>query len=131
MAQTHRQTLIQRYALPPAQIEALSLERVAAAVAPIAGSVAERAILHRIVYAAGDPTLAGSVRFHPSLVAAGLAALHAGVTIITDVRMVEVALDRTRAAAPELRHCLRHRRTGGGRGRKRSAAYPGQRLPWS
>ncbi len=61
--------------------------------------MAERAILHRIVYAAGDPTLAGSVRFHPSLVAAGLAALHAGATIITDVRMVEVALDRTRAAA--------------------------------
>jgi len=97
--ETRAQSLIERYVLPPAEIERLSLQRVAAAL----GSsdhwmAAERQVVQRMVYAAGDPTIATLVNIHPEAVAAGLAALRAGQPIVVDVRMVEVALNHALTA---------------------------------
>ena len=93
-------TLMDRYGLPPSEIEALSLQRVVAAIQePEAWSQEERTIARRMVYAAGDMGLAKSIRFTGGPVEAGVAALRRGCTIVTDVRMAQVALDRTRAAA--------------------------------
>jgi precorrin-8X/cobalt-precorrin-8 methylmutase len=96
---TMRGRLVDRYALPPAEIEALSLSRVRAALGPDGAEAgAGRPLVERMVYAAGDPALAGAIRVHARAVAAGVAALRRGCAIVADVRMVEVALDRARAA---------------------------------
>lgn len=93
-------TLLERYGLPPAAIEALSLQRVAAAIqAPEGWSPQERTVAHRVVYAAGDVGLASLIRFQGGPIDAGCAALRRGCSIVTDVRMVEVALDRARSAS--------------------------------
>ena len=99
MTPASSRTLVERYALPPAEIEALSLERVSAALAAVGSwPDPEAEIVRRVVYAAGDPTLAPLIRFHPEAVAAGVMALRAGRAIVVDVRMVEVALDYQRIA---------------------------------
>lgn len=92
-----QETLVERYVLPPQEIETLSLRRVEALV-PCLGElpVAEREIVTRIVYGAGDPGLAPLVRFHRLAVEEGLSALRGGSPVVADVRMVEVALDRAR-----------------------------------
>ncbi len=88
-------TLVERYVLPPHEIEALSLDRVDAAVGTLGEwAPAERAVVRRMVYAAADPLLAARIRIHPQALEAGAAALRAGCTVVVDVRMVEVALDR-------------------------------------
>lgn len=89
--------LLRRYGLGPAASEELSLRRVEAALrghGSWRGHGAE--VVRRMVYAAGDPSLASAIRIHPAAVEAGIAALRAGQPIITDVRMVTVALDRAR-----------------------------------
>ncbi|GAC1608291.1 MAG: hypothetical protein NVS4B10_23560 [Myxococcales bacterium] len=45
-----------------------------------------------MLYAAGDPDLAQSVRLHPDLVRAGVAALRAGRPVVVDVSMVAAGL---------------------------------------
>src|SRR5438309_7761025 len=88
-------TLVERYALPPAEIEALSLRRVDAAVGSLADwTDGERFIIRRLVYACGDPSIVERIRIHPDAVASGIAALRRSCSIAVDVRMVEVALDR-------------------------------------
>lgn len=99
-APSHGASLLERYGLPPAAIEALSLRRVAAALPDGLGwTEEERSIAHRMVYACGDPGIAPLIRFHRGGAAAGIAALRSACRIITDVRMVATAVDRTRAAA--------------------------------
>lgn len=90
-------TLVARYVLPPAEIEALSLRRVRDALGPDAVGDDARPVVERMVYASGDPGLASAIRVHPRAIADGVAALRRGCAIVTDVRMVEVALDRGRA----------------------------------
>lgn len=101
-------TLVERYVLPPDEIERLSLRRVAAALGPAHQWPApEREVIHRMVYAAGDPTIATLIRVHSDAVTAGLRALRAGHPIVVDVRMVEVALNH--ALTARLRcpiHCV-------------------------
>jgi|GEM_PF-70978 len=87
-------SLVSRYALPPEEIESLSLRRVRAALSENEPLEPEQQIVHRIVYAAGDPTLAPRVRIHPDAVAAGVGALRRGRPIVVDVRMVEAGLNR-------------------------------------
>ena len=92
-------TLVERYVLPPDEIERLSLQRVEAALgATNQWPDPERQVIQRMVYAAGDPTIAGLVRLHPRAVAAGLEALRRGQPIVVDVRMVEVGLNHTLGA---------------------------------
>jgi len=91
-----RPSLLERYGLAPAAIEALSLQRVAAAVPGGFGwSPEEQVVAHRMVYACGDPAIAPLLRFHRDPVAAVTAVLAGGASIITDVRMVATAVDRS------------------------------------
>jgi precorrin-8X/cobalt-precorrin-8 methylmutase len=55
-----------------------------------------RRVAVMMLYATGDPDLAGSIRVHPGAVAAGLAALRGGRPIVTDVRMVAAAVESER-----------------------------------
>lgn len=90
-----RPTLVDRYVLPPEEIEQRSLQQVAAALGPLSsGSTAERQVIQRLVYAAGDASIAPLIRCHPEAISAGLAALRSGQPIVVDVRMVEVGLDQ-------------------------------------
>jgi len=90
-------SLVEQYALPPEQIEALSLQRVRAALGVEAdGDDGERDVRHRIIYAAGDVSLAPSIHVHTEAVARGVDALRGGCSVVVDVRMVEAALDRAR-----------------------------------
>jgi precorrin-8X/cobalt-precorrin-8 methylmutase len=92
-------SLVERYVLPPAEIEAASLGRVDEALGRLAGwSPDERQVVRRMVYAAGDLSLALLVHLHPEAVAHGVAALRRGGPLVVDVRMVDTALDRRRLA---------------------------------
>ncbi len=88
--------LLERYGLPPAEIEALSQRRVQVGLPPGNRTGDAAIVMQRMVYAAGDPELAALVRVHPDAVAAALGALRRGEPVLTDVRMVEVALERGR-----------------------------------
>lgn len=90
-----------RFALPAGEIETVSLERIEARLrtgddeSPLdRWSGPDRLLAKRLIYAAGDAGLVSDVRIHPEAVAQGVAALRAGATIVTDVRMVEAGLSR-------------------------------------
>lgn len=88
-------SLLARYGLPPAEIEARSLAYVEAQLAdrlpcdPLA-----RAVVVRMVYAAGDLALVDAIRVHPALGPAALGALRAGAPVVVDGRMVAAGLAR-------------------------------------
>lgn len=91
-------SLVERYVLPPDEIERRSLALVDQALADrFAGD--ERRVAGRIVYAAGDLGLAEEIRFSSGAVAAGIAALRSGRAVVADVRMVAAGLDRARLDA--------------------------------
>lgn len=91
-------SLVERYALPPEEIERRSLALVDAALAGRFADAAERTAASRIVYAAGDLALAESIRFRGQAVSTAIVALRAGCPVVVDVRMVAAALDRSRLA---------------------------------
>jgi len=92
-------SLVERYVLPPSEIEAASLRRVDEALGRLATwSPQNRQVVQRMIYAAGDLALALLIRLHPEAVARGVAALRQGLAVIADVHMVEVALDRAALA---------------------------------
>lgn len=92
-------TLVDRYSLPPSEMEALSLQRVDAAIGDLGRWPAgEREVVRRLVYASGDLAIAHLVRFHPDAVAQGAGALRRGAALVVDVRMVEMGLDRDLAS---------------------------------
>jgi precorrin-8X/cobalt-precorrin-8 methylmutase len=86
-------SLLARYGLPPAEIERISLERIESLAGPnLPVDPGLRHVVRRMLYAVGDPELGLSVRLHPDLVTAGVAALHAGCPVIVDVAMVAAGL---------------------------------------
>ena len=91
-------TLVQKYALPPDEIDRQSLVMVADSLAgrPALDSLAppERYILNRIVRAEGDPDIADAVRFTPDAIPSALASLRQTRRIVADVRMVQVGVSR-------------------------------------
>ncbi|MCY3544647.1 MAG: precorrin-8X methylmutase [Chloroflexi bacterium] len=88
-------TLLQRFGLTPDEIDRRSLEMVEDAMPPTPHLTArERYVLGRIVRAEGEPQIVGSVRFSDGAVERGTAAIRAGATIVTDVRMVEVGTSK-------------------------------------
>lgn len=95
-------TLVQKYALPPDEIDRQSLVMVADSLAgrPALDGLAapERYILHRIVRAEGDPDIAAAVRFTPDAVPSALASLRQTRRIVADVRMVQVGVSRAALA---------------------------------
>ncbi|MCL5985249.1 MAG: precorrin-8X methylmutase [Actinobacteria bacterium] len=54
----------------------------------------EKAVVMRIVHASGDSQIASLIRFHPSAVSAGVAAIGKGKPIFTDVRMVASGINQ-------------------------------------
>jgi precorrin-8X/cobalt-precorrin-8 methylmutase len=97
-AQPSGETLLQRYGLPPGEIEARSLaqvEQIAGAALPADPLARKVAVM--MLYATGDPHLAAEIRVHPAAVEAGLEALRAGRPIVTDVRMVAAAVESASA----------------------------------
>ena len=90
-------SLLQRYALPPEEIELSSLRRVASLCrGALPSDPSEQAVALRMVYSSGDPTLASLIRISHGAARAGINALRAGAAIAVDVRMVEVGLDQRR-----------------------------------
>jgi precorrin-8X/cobalt-precorrin-8 methylmutase len=85
-------TLVERYALPPEEIERRSFALIESMLPPLALSPEERHVVVRVVHAAGDPALGPLVRFAPGAVASGVGALRAGCAIYTDVTMVGAGL---------------------------------------
>jgi precorrin-8X/cobalt-precorrin-8 methylmutase len=84
---------MERYGLPPEEIERRSLAMVEAAIPACSGWTSDaREVVKRMVYAGGDLALAGLARLHPDAVEAGLEALRAGAPIVCDVRMVAAGL---------------------------------------
>ena len=92
-------TLVERYVLPPTEIERRSLSHVNAALLGRFAEDDERAVATRICYAAGDLALADALCFAPGAVTAGVVALRSGAPLFVDVRMVAAGLDRARLAA--------------------------------
>jgi precorrin-8X/cobalt-precorrin-8 methylmutase len=90
-------SLLQRYALPPEEIELRSMQRVASLCrGALPSDPSEQAVALRMVYSTGDPTLASLIRISTGAARAGVIALRAGATVAVDVRMVEVGLDQRR-----------------------------------
>lgn len=91
-------SLVERYALPPEEIEARSFSIIETLLPPLDLPPEARPVLVRMIHAAGDASLAPDVRVHPQAVAAGVAALRGGAPIFTDVKMVASGIDAARAA---------------------------------
>lgn len=91
-------SLVERYALPPEEIEVRSFSIIEPLLPPLDLPTEARPVLLRMVHTAGDPAIAGEVRMHRQAVAAGVAALRRGATIFTDVKMVAAGVDAVRAA---------------------------------
>jgi precorrin-8X/cobalt-precorrin-8 methylmutase len=88
-----RATLLQRYGVPPEEIERLSLARLEAQAGPaLPEDPAARRVALRVLYAAGDPDLAAQVRVHPAAIQAGVAAFRGSAPLIVDVAMVAAGL---------------------------------------
>jgi precorrin-8X/cobalt-precorrin-8 methylmutase len=87
-------TLLARYGLPPDEIEARSLAHVEARIKDrLPLDPADRGVVTRMVYAAGDLSLADSVRVSPGAVAAAIRALRITRPVVVDGRMVAVAVE--------------------------------------
>lgn len=86
-------TLLERYGLPPDQIEARSLAYVQAELGDqLPADPVPRAVAARMVYAAGDLALVESIQVHPAAAPAGLTALRARKPVVVDVRMLAVGV---------------------------------------
>ena len=86
-------SLLARYGLPPAEIEARSLAYVEAQLADrLPADPLLRAVVVRMIYAAGDLGLVDAIRVHPALGTTVLAALRAGAPVVVDGQMVAAAL---------------------------------------
>lgn len=58
--------------------------------------VGEREIIKRVVHTTGDTSFGGLVRIHPGAVEAGLSAIRAGRTIVTDINMLRAGINAGR-----------------------------------
>ena len=82
------------HAANPEQIATESFEHIETLLGAAHYNSAERAVIKRVIHTTADPELGKLLEFHPEATTAGIAALHAGVRIITDVRMVQAGIGR-------------------------------------
>lgn len=101
-------SLVEQYALLPDAIDRESLQMVQSDLPPDLNlPPREHYTLCRIVRAEGDPGIAPAVKFSPDALAQGIAALQAGVPIVTDVRMVEMGISKALLSRWSVTtHCL-------------------------
>lgn len=87
--------LLRQYGLPPGEIEPLSRARIEAAVGDrLPPHEPERSLVARLVYAAGDPALAGRVTVSGDAINAAAEALSKGAALVVDVGMVAAGVSR-------------------------------------
>jgi precorrin-8X/cobalt-precorrin-8 methylmutase len=87
--------LLTRYGLPPAEIEALSRQRIEARIADrLPPSEPERSLVARLVYAAGDAEIAERVALVGDPIRAAVDTLRAGADLVVDVGMVAAGVSR-------------------------------------
>lgn len=82
----------------PIEIERKSMEIIDGLIGDQGRDAMERSVIKRVVHTTGDPQVAACMFFHAQAVAAGVAALHAGARIITDVTMVQAGINKKRLA---------------------------------
>ena len=83
----------------PGGIELRSMEIIETQLPELARLQAgEKEIVKRVVHTTGDVTIAGLLRIHPCAVEAGLAAIRAGKTVITDINMLKAGINAKRLA---------------------------------
>jgi precorrin-8X/cobalt-precorrin-8 methylmutase len=83
----------------PGSIESRSMEIIETQLPELARLQAgEKEIVKRVVHTTGDVTIAGLMRIHPGAVEAGLAAIRAGKTVITDINMLKAGINAKRLA---------------------------------
>lgn len=80
-------SLLERYHVPPAEIEARSMALIETLAPGLPAAPGERQVVLRMVHAAGDPGLTGEIAFSPGAVESGVAALRSGAPVFVDVRM--------------------------------------------
>ena len=81
--------------LLPEDIEPLSMQIIEQLLPPLPGlSPEERTVVKRIVHTCGDVQIARLVKFSPSAVSSGVAAIKIGAPVFTDVRMVASGISR-------------------------------------
>lgn len=85
--------------LKPHEIEIRSMEIIDGLLPPYPWSPGELAVVKRLVHTTGDPSLATCVRFHPTAIQAGTAALRDGCAVFTDVHMVRMGVNTSRVQA--------------------------------
>lgn len=91
-------TLLQRYWVPPGEIEARSFNIIDGLIPVDRYAADELQIVKRVVHTTGDPDIVNSLSIHPDAISAGLAALRAGVPIFTDVKMAAAGINRQLAS---------------------------------
>ena len=80
--------------LTPEQIMAESFRMIEAEVGPHTFDAVEWPVVRRIIHASGDLEFAHLTHFHREAALAGVQALHEGVPLVTDVRMVASGIQR-------------------------------------
>ncbi len=73
--------------IPPAEIEAESFRIIAEELGPTSFDPKTFKVVQRVIHATGDFSFAESLIFHPEAIDAGIAAIRAGLSILTDVNM--------------------------------------------
>lgn len=85
--------------LKPHEIEIRSMAIIDGLLPEGDWSPEELVVVKRLVHTSGDPSLATAVRFSPSAVEAGAAALRAGAPVFTDTHMVRIGVNEHRVEA--------------------------------
>ncbi len=78
--------------MKPDEIEALSFKIIDREAGPHGFSDEQWPVVRRMIHTSADFEYRDSVRFHPDAVAAGIAAIRAGKSIITDTNMARVGI---------------------------------------
>jgi precorrin-8X/cobalt-precorrin-8 methylmutase len=87
--------------IKPLEIEAESFRIIEREFAEATGravndfSPEEFAVIRRVIHATGDFGFAASLRFHEQAIAAGIAAIRAGKSVLTDVNMAAAGISRS------------------------------------
>ncbi len=80
----------------PQEIERSSFEMIRAEMGKHAFNEEELVIAVRVIHATADFDYKDLLKFHPRAISSGIEALRRGVTILTDVQMVEAGISQTR-----------------------------------
>ena len=78
--------------MKPDEIEALSFKIIDREAGPHGFSDEQWPVVRRMIHTSADFEYRDSVRFHPDAVAAGIAAIRAGKSIITDTNMARIGI---------------------------------------